>query len=170
MINEFRVNYVKNSLIASDMIEKIIELKKQYWNYSSESHKKWIEDNINDDEYHLWIENKGGEILAYLNIVFLKIQFDDNFEEVIGIGNVCVNNKTSGKGIGLLLMQICNYYINCHEKRATLLCKKKLSSFYQKSGWKLFTGKVLFQGSKYKEILMLNELPDAVNVVIERNY
>lgn len=170
MITEFRINYVKNSLLTGDRREKIIELKKQYWKYSSESHKKWMDENINDNEYHLWMEGINGEILAYLNMVFLQVQFAERFEEVSGIGNVCVNYEISGQGIGLLLMQICNYYINCHKKRGMLLCKKNLSGFYQKSGWQAFPGKVLFQGNEYKELVMFNELPDALNIAIERNF
>jgi len=170
MITEFRIKYVKNSLITSDILEKIIGLKKQYWHYSFESHKKWMKENINDDDYHLWIENNSGRILAYLNMIFFQVQFNKIFEEVVGVGNVCVSNEISGKGIGLLLMQICNYYVNYHEKRAILLCKKSLSYFYRKSGWNTFQGEVLFLGNDYNELVMLNELPSAINIAIERNF
>ena len=169
IITDFKINYVKNSLLTSEILDKIIMLKDQYWHYPKESHEKWIQENLNDNDFHLWLENSSG-IFAYLNLVFLKIRFDARLEEVIGIGNVCVNREIAGNGIGLLLMQICNYYISCLDKRAVLLCKKRLSNFYIKSGWLEYPGRVVLKGNKYDELLMLNKLPNELYIEIERNF
>ncbi|MBH0230755.1 GNAT family N-acetyltransferase [Halobacillus yeomjeoni] len=170
MIKNFKVQYIKHVNISTEYIDEIIKLKNQYWNYPIKSHKKWINENINDDDYHLWIEDSSGDILAYLNLVFLKVKFDKRIEEVIGIGNVCVNKDKARSGIGLLLMQICNYYISCNEQRAILLCKKTLVDFYKKANWEEFTGDILLKNNIYSEILMFNNLPDESHLVIDREF
>lgn len=170
MITNFKIYCIKNSLIESDKHDKIIMLKDQYWHYPKESHEKWRQENLNDDDCHLWIENEAGVIFAYLNLVFLKVRFDTRIEDVIGVGNVCVSKDLSGQGVGLLLMQICNYFISYHEKRALLLCKRNLSKFYKKSGWIEYQGKVILKGNDYKELLMFNNIPDELNIEIDRNF
>jgi predicted GNAT family N-acyltransferase len=168
MITNFIIRCEKNSLITRDILDKIIALKNQYWKYPKKSHEKWILENLYDDEYHLWIENSDGEIIAYLNIVFLNIRFDNRIENVIGIGNVCVDRTISGKGVGFLIMLISNYYILNIGKRAMLLCKRTLSKFYHKAGWIEFTGKVIIKGKDYKELLMFSKVPEANCIEIER--
>jgi predicted GNAT family N-acyltransferase len=170
MITSFRICCIKNGLISSDKHDKIIMLKDQYWHYPKESHEKWRQENLNDDDYHLWLENDSGVIFAYLNLVFLKIRIEKRNEEALGVGNVCVSKDFSGKGVGLLLMQICNYYISYHEKRALLLCKRSLSGFYRKSGWVEYQGTVILKGQEYSELLMFNKVVAESYIEIERNF
>jgi len=170
MINDFRIKYVNNSFVTSDMLERIIKLKMQHWHYTKASHEKWIQENLNDNEYHLWIEDNTGEIISYLNIVFLPVRLDNQLEQSIGIGNVCVDKNITGKGLGLLLMQICNYYISFYKMPSILLCKKDLFRFYSKSGWIKFSGEVVLKGNKYNELLMFNKRPEVSHVEIERNF
>lgn len=170
MINHFSINYVTNALITNEVHDKIITIKNQHWQYPKETHEKWRRDNLNDDDCHLWLENKTGEIFAYLNFVFLKARFDTRIEDIIGIGNVCVNKDLLGRGEGLLLMQICNYYISMHNKPALLLCKRKLSAFYEKSGWFEYQGKLLLKGDIFEESAMFNKLYKEELIQIERKF
>lgn len=170
MISKFKINYVSNAQISTDEHDKIIMIKNQYWQYSKESHERWRKENLNNEDGHLWLENDNGEIIAYLNFVFLQIRFETKTEDVIGIGNVCVDKESLGRGIGLLLMQICNYYILNYRKRSVLLCQKKLSKFYQKSGWIEYPGKVILNGSVFDGLAMFNRLPEDPSIIIERNF
>lgn len=124
-----------------DTILKIVNLKSQHWNYTKQEHFDWIEKNIQENDYHLRIENEKDEIVAYLNLVHINVTFDNNFEhQYLGIGNVCVDNKLGGKGLGLLLMQTANYLLKQMNKKGSLICKLTLHNFYKKSNWIQFDG------------------------------
>jgi predicted GNAT family N-acyltransferase len=170
MISNFRVFLVRSVDITPEILGKIISLKRQHWKYSIESNEKWISENLNADDHHLWIENNSGEIIAYLNLVFLNVSFDGKIKKVLGIGNVCVAINESGKGIGYLLMLICNYYIRNIDMPAILLCKKTLSKFYKKTGWKEFNGNTTIKGKDYQELVMFIESPDVATIEIEKNF
>lgn len=170
IVSEFSFKIVKHSLLSDSAIHKIIGLKKQYWNYSLKSHKNWLNENINKDEYHIWIENENGNILAYLNLVFVEIKLDMKIEEYVGIGNVCTNKRVSGEGFGLLLMHVCNFFINSQNKKAVLLCKNSLVKFYKKSGWETFSGDVILENIKFEGKVMFNKLPHASEIAINRNF
>lgn len=170
MLSDFRTNLVKNAVLTSEVHDKIIMLKDQYWHYPKESHERWRKENLHDDDYHLWLENEAGELIAYLNLVFLQVRFDKRYEKVIGVGNVCVNKDLSGNGIGLLLMQICNYYITNHERRSVILCNKTLANFYTKSGWIPYPGKVVVKAINYSGLVMFNKLPEELLIEIEKKF
>lgn len=169
-IDNFKISCIKHSEISEEMIDKIIEVKRNYWNYTYEEHNRWMKENIKDDEYHLIILNEELEIIAYLTMAKTYINYNDIREEVIGVGNVCVDKKYSGLGIGQLLMSICNYYLNSFGKRTILMCKEHLIKFYEKSGWTRYEGEVylnniLFQGEiMFKEPLYNNK------IALERNF
>lgn len=170
MITDFYVRMVENSCLSNKEQQRIIMLKQQHWHHPMQSQINWMKENIRNGEYHLWLGQPDGQIIAYLNFVFLSVRFENRVEELVGIGNVCVDKALSGKGIGLLLMQICNYYIKCQDKKAVLLCRKDLVSFYKKSGWKEYLGSTVLLGKEYKESIMFSVLPEEKRVEIERNF
>lgn len=170
MISEFKIAYIKHSELTTDMLNKIVWLKKQCWPYSIESQIKWIKDNIEEDDFHLCIEDSSGYLIGYLNLIYLKLKTDKVIEEVIGVGNVCVEKTFRGKNVGKLLMHICNYYISVQEKRGALLCKHELCQFYKKSGWIEFGGHVLLKGNNYNGLVMFDCLPDVSSIEIEKNF
>ncbi len=58
-IDQLKILFIENSKITDDMIEKIIKIKKHYWGYSEQEHKKWLQQNVNEDEYHFnyyWVK------------------------------------------------------------------------------------------------------------------
>jgi predicted GNAT family N-acyltransferase len=170
MMSEFIVKYVRHSQLDRDALKRIIFIKMQHWNYSTKSHQKWIKENIKADEHHLWFEKPNSQVIAYLNLVNLNIKCDSKVRPFIGIGNVCVDKSLLGEGLGLLLMQVCNYYIRQNDIQSILLCKKQLSKFYSKAGWIEFNGKVFLKGHIYNELLMFNNDLNASIIEIERNF
>lgn len=169
-IDEFKICFVEDSKITEDMINAIIKIKQQYWHYSYEQHKKWINENVDDNEYHLIILNSNNEVVAYLNIVKTNINYDGIVEEVLGVGNVCVDSKYAGQGIGQLLMAICNYYLESFDKRAILLCKEHLLKFYKKSGWIKYNGNIYLKGILLEGELMLKNPLSSNKISLERNF
>ena len=114
--------------------------------------------------------DKRGKLIAYLNIVHLQIMLDNHFKQVEGIGNVCVDKNLSGQGIGLLLMQICNYCTRGLGNEAILLCKKELVKFYEKCGWFGFYGHVLLDRKEYFESVMFNKLHQEKELIINKYF
>ncbi len=169
-IDEFKIYCVEASKITNDMIDEIIRIKQQYWHYSYEQHKKWIHDNVDENEYHLIILSAKNEAVAYLNIVKTNISYNGIKEEVMGVGNVCVDKHYSSQGIGQLLMSICNYYLDSFKTRTILLCKKPLVKFYEKSGWVKFDGKVYLKNINLEGELMLNKPLISSEISLERNF
>lgn len=169
-IDEFNICCIEHSKIKDDMLDAIIRLKQQYWHYSYEQHKKWIHDNIDESEYHLVIMSSNNEVVAYLNIVKTNINYEGNIEEVMGVGNVCVDTKYSGQGIGQLLMNICNYYLDSFKIRAILLCQENLVKFYKKSGWMKYNGKVYLKKINLEGELMIKKPIVSSEISLERNF
>ena len=170
MITEFKTKFVRHSDMKSDEIQKIISVKQQYWDYSFESQMKWINDNLFDDDYHLWFELNTGEIIAYLNIVNLDVRVDESNKRLLGIGNVCVDKNVLGNGLGKLLMQTANYYIKNTNEVAILLCKKHLLGFYQKAGWHVYNGDMMLQKVIFKDIVMFSKVFHCSSIFINRNF
>lgn len=169
-IEDFKICCIENSKMTDEMIGKVIGIKQYYWNYPHDEHKKWMQENIFNGEYHLIILGATNEIVAYLNIVKTIVDYNNIKEEVMGIGNVCVQNKMSGQGVGQLLMSVCNYYLNSFGKRAMLLCKEPLVKFYEKSGWIKYEGEVYIKNKEYKGATMFTERLDALRILTERNF
>ncbi|MDY0279361.1 MAG: hypothetical protein RBR35_02215, partial [Salinivirgaceae bacterium] len=57
---DFRVVYKNHDLILQSDIDKIIDLKNQHWLYSKESHLAWMQKNLMQNDYHLWLEDNEG--------------------------------------------------------------------------------------------------------------
>ena len=169
-IDQLRILCIEDSKITDEMTDKVIKIKQLYWDYSQEEHKMWLQMNINDNEYHLIITGSNEEVIAYLNIVRTSITYNGVNEEVMGVGNVCVDKKYSGQGIGQLLMSACNYYLNSFNKRAILMCKSNLISFYEKSGWKKHNGQVYLKGTDFQGAVMFNKPIGNFEILIERNF
>jgi len=131
MLNNFCISLVKHSEIGDDLIDKIIALKQQHWQYSYRSQIDWINANIGSCDYHLIILDGNSNILAYMNLVNRKV----NELPILGIGNVCVDKAVLGNGVGTLLMHICKYYSKQLSLDLVLLCKDELGLFYEKCGF-----------------------------------
>lgn len=170
VINNFKICFIEDCKLNKEIISEIIKIKQQHWNYSYDEHKKWIDENINQDEHHLIVMNSNNQAIAYLNIVKTSINYNNIEEEVLGVGNVCVDKNYFGKGIGKLIMDICNYYLSSYGKKSILLCKPNLVKFYEKSGWIKYEGEVFLNDMKYKGELMFTDLVISPQVILSRDF
>lgn len=170
MIDQYTIHVIENSKISNQEIDGIIRLKSQHWEYPEDSQKKWIKDNLSDDDFHLWIENSDRRVIAYLNMIHLEAIFDNKKMNIIGVGNVCVEKELAGKGIGKLLMSVGNYYINQDKSKSILLCKKSLREFYMKCGWEEFVGETSIRGEIFRGSVMLNFKSSENKIVLLRNF
>jgi len=126
--------FCKHSQIAQQELEKIVDLKKRHWNYTSEEHLNWIERNIKAEDIHVLMFEKD-ELVAYLNLINTEVIINNTVQPFIGIGNVCSSEK--GKGYGSLLIKEVGQYLVHQNIAGILLCNDDLIDFYLKNGWKL---------------------------------
>ncbi len=126
--------FCKHSQIAQQELEKIVDLKKRHWNYTSEEHLNWIERNMKAEDIHVLMFEKE-ELVAYLNLINTEVIINNTTQPFIGIGNVCSREK--GKGYGSILIKEVNQYLFLQNQTGILLCKDTLVGFYSKNDWKL---------------------------------
>lgn len=129
------IKIIRNSEVDNKTLQKICNIKSISWEYSFEEQKKWIRDNLTENDTHVLLENKG-VFVAYLNLVQIKLSNKNGRTfRAIGIGNVCV--ITQNKGYGSTLIKLINEHFIAENKIGVLFCKKDLVNFYLKNGFKV---------------------------------
>ena len=156
-IESLKINFINHKEITNTFLKKIVLIKEQQWEYSKEEQLRWISENLLSDDKHLMIFNKDNALIAYMNMVNVKIQIEKINYEVLGIGNVCIDNKYFGKGMGKLLMNVCELYLKNLNKTGILLCKDKLNSFYEKIGWIKYKNKVLINKEEFNHNVFFSD-------------
>lgn len=171
-MNRFEL-FFKNE-IDSRLLDSIIELKQQYWNYDYVSQKKWIDRNLMANDIHavLFFEDKikkTTKLISYLDIVQLMVEIDDVKYEMYGIGNVCVNRSNEHRGYAkALLKHVCNLQEE-YSNKGILLCKKQVEPFYEKCGWKkIYANVVEVAKEQYQDSIMLYDKDNDIKIVNNR--
>ena len=124
---------IKHKDILFKDLCRAIDIKSVAWPFPLESQVKWIAENIDDEDEHVFLKDYSKD-LAYMNLV--KITFVANNIEYMafGIGNVCTTIK--GKGYGGELMRQVNAYLREKRYCGLLFCKDGLVPFYKLYDWK----------------------------------
>lgn len=125
---------IPNAEITKDQLAEVIRIKNVAWNYSSEKHLDWISKNIEENDLHV-ILSIDGVNQAYLNLVNITFEINEQEHQGLGIGNVCSFEK--GKGFGSILMKETSKFLRKNNKFGLLFCKESLVEFYKKMGWKI---------------------------------
>ncbi|AVC43802.1 hypothetical protein B4919_02905 [Francisella tularensis subsp. novicida] len=128
------VQAIKHVDITEEQLLKICKIKEAFGNYTIESQLSWIERNMKAEDIHFLIHNDN-KLIAYSNLVKEMIIIDNNNLSILGVGNVCVDEK--GKDKGKLLILEINKYIMANNRIGLLFCKKSLIKFYEKYDWRL---------------------------------
>lgn len=167
---KYVIDIIENKSLTFGKLNQIVSLKKQYWKYSHEEHIKWIHDNISENDYHLLLSDNSDNLLAYLNLVNVTINFGTDSQEYLGIGNVCVDIKVGAKGYGLLVMNLATFYLKQFAQPGILLCKQELNAFYQKTGWNIFVGNSFIANKlNHNSVFTTNKLV-ATEIYINKNF
>jgi dTDP-4-amino-4,6-dideoxygalactose transaminase len=100
----------------------LIELKKQFWNYDIESQKKWIKENVKDNDRHILLY-KENVLIGYGLIMERSCKIIDG---------IIIDEKYRGKGYGgILLKNIMGKIRN----NGFLLCEEQNVKYYEKYDW-----------------------------------
>jgi predicted GNAT family N-acyltransferase len=143
-----RLKFILHSKLTEIELQNIILLKKYNWDYSTEEHKIWIENNILNDDIHV-IMKKDGYVIGYLNLVKTEVLLNDQKYFFWGIGNVCTLEK--GLGFGKELLIKTQKYLIINNYKGFLFCKDHLVGFYNKFGWELVPTKYVTT-DKFKDV------------------
>ncbi len=135
-MNCLKVTFKKNLKLTEEDIDSLIYLKQQFWKYDYHEQKKWLHENIREDDYHIFINNEK-QLLAYLNAVRVDVMINHKEYNMLGVGNVCVDKNMAHIGLGSLLLSVMNLQLKYLHMQGILLCKRNLIDFYKESNWKL---------------------------------
>ena len=118
-------------ILFKDLL-RAIAVKSIAWPHPIESQVKWIIENIDEEDEHVFLK-EGSIDLAYMNLVKISFSANDTDYMAYGIGNVCAAEK--GKGYGRELMNRVNDYLKEKKICGLLFCRDALVPFYKLYGW-----------------------------------
>ena len=108
------VKVITNNNISEEAIIDICKIKSVFGEYSFDSQRQWIIDNIKPDDIHFLIYDNN-KLIAYANLIEESLFMDEKEINILGLGNVCVDEKGKEKGY-LLMSKINNYLIENIDK------------------------------------------------------
>lgn len=132
----FSISLIKHEDADASVIDRVIALKQCAWPYPKESQIRWIDNNLNAGDVHVFLDCDGeSESVAYLNLVQIHFMINDKNYDGFGIGNVCA--KIRGKGYGNRLISLVNSYLDQTDRVGLLFCHSPLIKFYSGCKWEL---------------------------------
>lgn len=122
-----------NDILFRDLM-RAVAVKNVAWPHPVESQVKWIIDNMQPDDMHIFLK-ENGEDKAYMTLSPVTATVNGVVTPFMGVGCVCAAER--GAGLGKLLMESVNKWLNDNNYKGLLFCKKELIQFYKKHGWGL---------------------------------
>lgn len=122
-----------NDILFRDVL-RAIAVKSVAWPHPIESQLKWIVDNMEPEDMHVFLIENGIDV-AYMTLSPVKGILNKQETNFLGIGCVCTAVK--GLGYGKRLMQGVNSYLEKNSFKGLLFCRDRVVKFYQKNYWQL---------------------------------
>lgn len=122
-----------NDILFHDLL-RAVAVKNVAWPHSVDSQLKWIIDNMQPDDLHVFLK-ENGEDLAYMTLSTVTAFVNGVDTPFKGVGCVC--SSKHGVGFGKQLMKNVNKWLQDNNYKGLLFCKKELVQFYKKYGWNL---------------------------------
>ena len=135
-----RVIFLETIALSDAQLDSICRIKMEAWHYPIEEQKDWIKKNNLPNDIHVLLY-EGIELVAYLFATKVTVTWDSNTVTATGIGNVVVDPKHRGEGLGYELLARFQSAV-AKSGLALLLCKPGVVGFYQKCKWELYSGEV----------------------------
>lgn len=163
-----KFEFIKHSNCNPNNITEICKIKNQYWVYSIEEQKKWLNNNISKDDFHVLLYEDTNKLVGYLSLVLINVKFEDHVEEMYGVGSVCVDENNRGEKLGYLLMKLVDFFLYKKNKKGILLCKNSLVEFYEKCNWIQYTNKVICNNSVFLDNVFINQNINSKHISISK--
>ena len=122
-----------NDILFRDLL-RAIAVKNVSWPHPVERQVKWVIDNMQPDDLHVFLKEDGAD-RAYMTLSPVIATVNGVDTSFMGIGCVCAVKH--GVGLGKQLMENVNKWLQDNNYKGLLFCKKELIPFYKKYGWSL---------------------------------
>lgn len=122
-----------NDILFRDLL-RAVAVKNVAWPHQVESQVKWIIDNMQPDDMHVFL-TENGEDKAYMTLSPVTATVNGEDSPFMGVGCVCAAHP--GNGGGKLLVETVNKYLKERNYKGLLFCKENLIKFYSKYDWVL---------------------------------
>lgn len=122
-----------NDILFRDLL-RAVAVKSVAWPYPMESQIKWIVDNMQLDDMHVFLK-ESGEDKAYMTLSPVTVSVNGLDTPFMGVGCVC--SAYPGMGDGKSLVLSVNDYLSRHNYLGILFCVESLIGFYSKFNWVL---------------------------------
>jgi predicted N-acetyltransferase YhbS len=122
-----------NDILFRDLL-RAIAVKNVSWPHPVESQVKWVIDNMQPEDLHVFLKEEG-EDLAYMTLSPVIATVNGVNTSFMGLGCVC--SAKHGVGLGKKLMENVNKWLKDNNHKGLLFCKIELVQFYKKYGWSL---------------------------------
>ena len=152
----------KNKELTQSELVKISFLKKTFWEYSIKSQISFLKKNYKKNDIHnLFYKKK--KLIGYNS---LKIRKHSNFRYSI-FDSFIIHHRYRDKKQSLKLMNFNKKKIKELKITSFLVCKKKLFSFYKKTGWKKIDDRKykIFRLKKNFQAMIFNDKKIGTNIL-----
>lgn len=122
-----------NDILFRDILRGIA-VKNVAWPHPVESQLKWIIDNMQPDDMHVFLKEYG-EDKAYMTLSPVIATINGVETPFMGVGCVC--SAKQGAGFGRQLIIGVNDWLVEKGHYGLLFCKQGLIAFYEKFGWSI---------------------------------
>lgn len=123
---------IQHSDILFRDVLRAIAIKSVAWPHPIESQVKWIIENMQPDDMHVFLSEEGKDV-AYMTLSPVKGVLNGKETAFLGIGCVC--SAVKGMGYGNRLMHEVNSYLEKINTKGLLFCRDGVIKFYQKNNW-----------------------------------
>lgn len=111
-----------------------IAVKNVAWPHPMESQVKWVIDNMQPDDMHVFLKENGQD-KAYMTLSPVTATMNGVETPFMGVGCVCSANPGMGGGKSIVL--VVNDFLKKNDQKGLLFCKPQLIRFYEKYNWKV---------------------------------
>lgn len=122
-----------NDILFRDLL-RAVAVKNVAWPHPVESQLKWIIDNMQPDDMHVFLK-ENGEDKAYMTLSPVTATMNGEETSFMGVGCVCSANPGMGGGKSIVLG--VNNFLKKKNQKGLLFCKAQLIGFYEKYNWKV---------------------------------
>tara|TARA_X000000950_G_scaffold287495_1_gene399995 strand:- start:8768 stop:9280 length:513 start_codon:yes stop_codon:yes gene_type:complete len=128
-LKDIKINFQTNKLTKKDHLNKIFELKDQYWEYGLSSQRKWHNKNIKSSDTNFFVTSKN-KTLFYLLSRKIKCEINNKKFNFNTLDFVCIDKSLIGKKISNIFVEF--FFILNNKDQYIITCNKKLCKYYSK--------------------------------------